>query len=193
MKLYSGTSSQFVEDAIFNRIAGKLRSAFFAAYGFNPSEGEERSWRNSLRALSNVFQFAQFQTQGVLLEYQLPMTSRRLDCLVTGRSEDGKDQGVIIELKQWEESTESDGENEVLTYLGGGLRDVLHPSVQVGRYEMYLTDTHTAFYGGDSPVACHPAPTFITIRSSRATRSPPRHRAETSRRPRSARPRPSAR
>lgn len=150
MKLYSGSSAQFIEDATFNRVADRLKSAFFDTYGFNPSEGEQRSWQNSLRALSNVFQFAQFQSQGILLEYQLPLTSRRLDCMVTGRSRDGRENAVIIELKQWEESTESDGENEVLTYIGGGLRDVLHPSVQVGRYQMYLKDTHTAFYEDDA-------------------------------------------
>ena len=29
---------------------------------------------------------------------------------------------------------------------------MLHPSVQVGRYQMYLVDTHTAFYSGEGPV-----------------------------------------
>ena len=32
------------------------------------------------------------------------------------------------------------------------MRDVRHPSVQVGQYKMYLEDAHTAFYEGSAPV-----------------------------------------
>jgi hypothetical protein len=32
-----------------------------------------------------VFQEARLDDHGVLLEYQLPLTSRRLDCIVTGK------------------------------------------------------------------------------------------------------------
>jgi len=69
----------------------------------------------------------------------------------------GKDDGkhgnaVIIELKQWDKCEEAEGDNEVLTWLAGAKREVLHPSVQVGQYKMYLEDTHTAFYAGSSPV-----------------------------------------
>lgn len=39
------------------------------------------------------------------------------------------------------------GKNEVATFVGGRVRDVLHPSVQVGQYRMYLADCHTAFQG----------------------------------------------
>jgi hypothetical protein len=151
MRLYAGSSQQFVMDTIQNQIAGKLRNAFFNYYRFNPSPGEVMSWRNSLRAMSHVFQYAKLMDHGVLLEYQLPLTSRRLDCMITGRDEDGRDNAVIVELKQWESCEEAEGENEVLTWLGGSRREVLHPSAQVGQYAMYLRDGHTAFYE-DSPV-----------------------------------------
>jgi hypothetical protein len=36
--------------------------------------------------------------------------------------------------------------------LGGAHREVLHPSIQVGGYQQYLLDTHTAFYEGENPV-----------------------------------------
>lgn len=109
------------------------------------------SWRNSLRAVSQVFQYAHLTDQGIILEYQLPLTSKRLDCLICGRDAAAKDNAVIIELKQWDKCEEASGENEVLTWVGGK-REMLHPSVQVGRYKMYLEDTHTAFYAGANPV-----------------------------------------
>ena len=42
------------------------------------------SWNNSFRAVSQVFQAANLLAHGVLLELHLPLTSKRLDCLVTG-------------------------------------------------------------------------------------------------------------
>jgi uncharacterized protein len=36
--------------------------------------------------------------------------------------------------------------NEVKTYLGGGLRDILHPSVQVDAYKKYLQGFVEVFY-----------------------------------------------
>ena len=109
------------------------------------------SWRNSLRAVSQVFQYANLDDQGIILEYQLPLTSKRLDCLICGKNVAAEDNAVIIELKQWDKCEEASGENEVITWVGGK-REVLHPSVQVGQYKMYLQDTHTAFYEEKNPI-----------------------------------------
>jgi hypothetical protein len=135
---------------IHNQIADKLKNAFFQYYRYNPSQGEVHSWQNSLRALSQIFQHAKLNDHGVILEYQLPLTSKRLDCLVMGKDENEKDNAVIIELKQWEKCENTEGENEVLTWVAGAKREVLHPSIQVGRYQMYLQDTHTAFNSNES-------------------------------------------
>jgi len=153
MRLYAGTSRQFITDSIQNQIADKLKSVFFETFRFNPSPGEVNSWRNSLRAISQVFQYSNLMDHGIILEYQLPLTSRRLDCLITGRDTNNKDNAVIIELKQWEKCSEAEGKNEVITWVGYGEREVLHPSAQVGQYKMFLQDGHSAFYEGDSPVS----------------------------------------
>jgi uncharacterized protein len=151
-RLYSGSTPQFIADTRRNRITDKLREAFFEQMGFNPSPGEITSWQNSLRAMADVVDLSGLQEHGVLLEYQLPLSSKRLDCMITGRSEASVSQAVVIELKQWSEVDESGGENEVVTYVGKGHRDVLHPSVQVRQYRDYLSDVHTAFSEGDDPV-----------------------------------------
>jgi DUF2075 family protein len=152
VRLYSGTSALFIQDTIQNQIAEKLSNSFFSHYRFKPSPAEVSSWRNSLRAISQVFQYANLLDHGVILEYQLPLNSKRLDCMISGKDENDQDNAVIIELKQWEKTKESNGLNEVMTWVGGAERDVLHPSVQVGQYQMYLQDTHTAFYDGENPV-----------------------------------------
>lgn len=152
MRLYAGSSEQFLLDTTHNQIAEKLRNSFFNYFRYYPSQSELNSWRNSLRALSQVFQYAELRDHGIILEYQLPVTSKRLDCLITGQDTKKKENAVIIELKQWDKCEDSNGDNEVVTWVGGSKRDVLHPSAQVGQYQMYLEDTHTAFYDAEDPI-----------------------------------------
>lgn len=152
MRLYSGTTGQFIQDNVRNQIADKLENAFFEYYRYKPSPSEKNSWMNSLKAVSLLFQSVGLLDHGILLEYQLPLSSRRLDCMICGKDQKRKDNSVIIELKQWSKCGEANGENEVLTWVGGRKREVLHPSVQVGQYKMYLEDTHTAFYEGGNPL-----------------------------------------
>jgi uncharacterized protein len=152
MRLYSGMSRDFIEDAVQNRIAEKLKDAFLRHYRYNVPNSEVNSWRNSLRAVSQVFQRANLTDQGVILEYQLPLTSKRLDCLICGKRSSSEDGAVIIELKQWDRCSEAGADNLVTTFIGGNERDTLHPSVQVRQYQHYLQDTHTAFYEEPSPV-----------------------------------------
>jgi DUF2075 family protein len=156
MRLYSGTTKSLIEDSTYNRIATKLKDAFFLEFRYQPAAPEVNSWNNSLRAISQVFQEACLLDNGVLLELQLPLTSKRLDCLVTGYDGKKASNAVIIELKQWSGCKGASGKNEVATFVGGNVRDVLHPSVQVGQYATYLTDCHTAFQGkgGISAHAC---------------------------------------
>ena len=156
MRLYSCTTKSLIEDSTCNRIATKLKDAFFAEFRFQPSVGEVNSWNNSLRAISQVFQAACLLDHGVLLELQPPLTSKRLDCLVTGHDSEKAPNAVIVELKQWSGCKGASGKNEVATFVGGNVRDVLHPAVQVGQYMTHLTDCHTAFQGkgGISAHAC---------------------------------------
>jgi len=145
-------STEFVRDTTRNQIADKLSQAFFAYYRYKPSPSEVGSWRNSLRAMALIVDHSKLDDHGVLLEYQLPQTSKRLDCMVCGRAPQSTDQAVVVELKQWDACEESDVDDVVLSWVGGRQREVLHPSVQVGQYRQYLVDGHSAFHEGDAPV-----------------------------------------
>ena len=100
MQLYAGSSKQFIEDAVQNQIAEKLKLAFNSQFRFSPSPGEVASWRNSLSKLKDVFQRAKLTDHGVVLEYQLPLSSKRLDCMVTKNNSDRHSSAIIVELKQ---------------------------------------------------------------------------------------------
>lgn len=149
MQLYVGSSNQFIKDTVQNRVAETMKTRFFDYFRYYPPVAEVNSWRNSLRALCNVFQYASITDHGVTLEYQLPLTSKRLDCMVTGKDAAAKGNAVIIELKQWDSVEPSNVHDCVCTYVGQARRDVLHPSRQVGNYQEYLKDCHTAFSSGN--------------------------------------------
>jgi hypothetical protein len=145
MHLYGGASTDFISDATQNRIASKMEETFFGHFRFKPGQSEVRSWQQSLRAMATALQTGDFVDHGVLLEWQLPLSSKRLDCMVTGVSDDDRPGAVIVELKQWEEVAPSNVDECVTVFLAGRLRDVLHPSKQVGNYQRYLQDVHTSF------------------------------------------------
>ncbi len=154
MRLYAGSSAHFVELNMKNQISELLRQEFLRQFGYNPSNNEVMSWRNSLLRVALVFQQAGLHDNGVFIEYQLPLTAKRLDVMVTGKSAEGTKNSVIIELKQWEKCKLSEFESDYLvTWVGGGNRDVLHPSVQVGNYKYYLQENCSAFYEGKPPVS----------------------------------------
>lgn len=144
MKLWSGSGKEFIESSLGNSLAQVMTASFFQKNRYRPGDSEIESWRNSLRQMASVLQRANLEKAGVILEYQLPASSKRLDCMVVGVGRDGA-HTEVIELKQWETCQPSTGENEVVAFVGGGLRDVLHPSVQVLQYKRYLADFHSAF------------------------------------------------
>ncbi|MBA3653486.1 MAG: DUF2075 domain-containing protein [Actinobacteria bacterium] len=149
MHLYSGTSVDFISDAVQNRVAGRMEQTFFDHYRFKPGPAEVRSWQQSLRAMSGVLQTGDFTDHGVILEWQLPLSSKRLDCMVTGAEPAGRPGAVIVELKQWDGAEASSVDECVTVFVGQRLRDVLHPSKQVGQYQRYLQDVHTSFSEGE--------------------------------------------
>lgn len=150
MQLYSGTTRHFIREATHNAIAARLAEAFQAHFRYRASDAEYQSWQNSLRALSTVIELGKLTDNGILLEYQLPLSSRRLDALITGRDESRtRPRAVIVELKQWNRCEPGSADDLVRTWVGGSQRDVLHPSVQANQYRRYLVDSHEAFQGQD--------------------------------------------
>lgn len=148
-ELFWGTTNDFVEKATQNLIAETLRQAFFDHYGWNPPGSEQRSWQNSLQALANGIRLGGFLDHGIFLEFQLPLTSSRLDAMITGHDHDGRPGAVIVELKQWTDDVQpSPVPDCVAVRYGIRLKDTLHPSAQVGQYRQYLADSHDTFHDG---------------------------------------------
>jgi DUF2075 family protein len=149
MHLYKSTVEEFIRDCDADTIGNKLQERLVLKNGHFPTTSEAASWKNSLKKIAIVFQCAMFCKQGIILEYQLPLTSRRIDCIITGHDLSGEKCAVLIELKQWSKVKPSAGKNEVITHIGNHDITVLHPAAQVDGYLNYLENTHSEF--GEPP------------------------------------------
>lgn len=156
MRLFAGSCSDFITLNIKRQLAPLLKKEFLKQLGYNPSHNEMMSWQNSLLNIAVVFQQSEFKEQGVFIEYRLPLSGRRIDVIICGKDSFGRKNAVIIELKQWDHCSLTDYDSDyVLTWVGGGYRAVLHPSVQVGNYKYYLQENSSVFYEGEAPVLLH--------------------------------------
>ncbi len=147
MILYKGNTTEFEYDVRYNKIVAKLEQEYLKAVGRHVSPSEKRSWSSSLHYMANVVVNTELNHKdcGVLIEYQLPSTSQRLDFLITGQDKFFNRNAVIVELKQWDKVWPAETSRQVVTYVGNANREVSHPAVQVDHYRQYLLDYHTAF------------------------------------------------
>ncbi len=134
MLVYSGTKSTFQKDAINGIIANKIDS-LFAEFGIShESYAEFTSWKNSLPQMALILADPRIDNNvQVAIEYQIPLTSKRVDFMVGGNSGEA-DNIVVTELKQWESCSATSRENVVIAFTGGAFRDVAHPSQQAYSY-----------------------------------------------------------
>lgn len=139
-----------------NRIVKDIEHQFNDKYGRRVSDPERRSWNNSLRFMETVLRLAKIPDDGgVLIEYNIPSTSKRIDFIVSGYDEKDNANFVIVELKQWETAQASEKEDIVVAYTGGGFREVAHPSYQAFSYKKYLMDMNEAIYSSNlNPFSC---------------------------------------
>ena len=138
MILYQGTTEQFKEATLNNRIVDLMKTTA-QNYGRVFAESEINAWNNSYQHLKNLIEVASLKDNMISLEYEIPYNTSRIDCLLFGKGESGKAYVVLIELKQWSQVKEiEDEDNFVETFTGGASRRVAHPSQQVGSYHTHL-------------------------------------------------------
>ena len=141
MRVYSSTCQDFIRDVGTGQIAAIVERAYTRAYGHSTSESEIRSWKNSLAALSNILDHGDVPSDlGLGIEFQIPKTSKRIDVLLSGTSALDESSVLIVELKQWEFANKTTMDGVVNTFVGGGNRDVQHPSYQSWSYAQLLRD-----------------------------------------------------
>lgn len=105
MIVYEDTKRSFVEDVKTNCIADKIADKI-REHGINA--GQERefiSWQNSLQFMRNVVDDREIDDDvRIAIEYNIPLTSKRVDFIICGADLNNQDNVVIVELKQWQKA-----------------------------------------------------------------------------------------
>ena len=139
MIIYRASKKQFVEDVFNNTIADNIDSAFVEHLGRHTSPNEVRSWENSMQFMYKVVNTPELSDEaGVAIEYQIPLSARRVDFIISGLNVQKQEQIVIIELKQWEKAEPTQKPSIVTTRLQHGVRELPHPSYQAWSYANML-------------------------------------------------------
>jgi len=154
--VYQADKKQFLSDNNDRDIEDVILAKYTTATGRRVPAAEMRSWKESLGYMSRVLSASDIPDDvGVAVELHIPQSSKRIDISLTGRGHDNSKNVVLIELKQWDKVKSSTKDALVSTYLGGGHREVVHPSYQAWSYASLMEGFNEAVYsGGISVQAC---------------------------------------
>jgi DUF2075 family protein len=137
--LFRGSVSSISTKISSGSLVPTLTEQFQHQVGHRPSPSEVHSWERSLDVLATDLVEAGLADVEALIEYQLPLTSKRVDVVLCGRHpRSGHPQYVLVELKQWSSAHLLEDSDTVCVLDGLGER--LHPVEQVRRYCSYLGD-----------------------------------------------------
>ena len=150
MLVYTATKKDFVSDTRTSQIDDKIRVALKRYTNLSVAANEITAWRNSMQFMANVLERDDIPADaGVSIEYQLPLSRKRIDFILTGKSAEATnapsvETAVIIELKQWSKVEATDKRDVVRTLLGGAEVETPHPSYQAWSYASVIQDFNEA-------------------------------------------------
>lgn len=139
MIIYHASKKTFVTDVMMGSIADNIDNAFVAHLGRHTSPNEVNSWKNSMLHMQMVVNTHEIPDDAIVaIEYQIPLTSKRVDFIITGNDENQNENIVIIELKQWGSAELTEKDALVRTQFQAGMQEVSHPSYQAWSYAFML-------------------------------------------------------
>ncbi|MBR5400056.1 MAG: DUF2075 domain-containing protein [Bacteroidales bacterium] len=143
MIVYNNTKHQFVEDVRLSMIEDKILEEIYR-HGLNAGHSREYiSWHNSMQFMRNVVDCKEIDDNvQIAIEYNIPLTSKRVDFIISGADESDRNHIVIVELKQWEKAEVVDDEMRysVRTFVAKDNRIVCHPSYQAYSYARFISN-----------------------------------------------------
>ena len=158
MIVYEDSKRCFVEDIKSNCIADKI-TAKIRERGINAGhEREYISWQNSLQFMRNIVDDNDIDDEvRIAIEYNIPLTSKRVDFIICGADANNNDNVVVVELKQWQkaEVVADDMHYCVKTFVGRNNRIVCHPSYQAYSYACFIRNySHKVLDDGINLIPC---------------------------------------
>jgi DUF2075 family protein len=152
--LFRASADSLRSEAQAGRLAQHLAEQYVFALGRRAAESEVRSWERSLPVLAEDLREAGLHQVEVLAEFQLPLSSKRVDALLAGvHPKTGAPSYVLVELKQWSQAEAHEDADDLCYVDSYGRHPVLHPAEQVRRYCTFLADFAGALEHAADPIA----------------------------------------
>jgi len=147
MIVYQELKSTFMSHVRESQIEYLIHENFQKQFGKKTSVNEVNSWKNSMQYMRNVLDDPEIPHDAkISIECQVPNTSKRIDFIISGQNDKKEDCAIVIELKQWETASMTDLDGVVNTFVGGGNRNVSHPSYQAWSYVSLLEGFNEEVY-----------------------------------------------
>ena len=151
MIVYQSTKERFLDDSENRAIEDVIASAYLQRTGRYASQAEFHAWQQSLTRMADVLRDDDLPaSMGVGVEFGIPQTAKRIDFILSGKSETREPRIVIVELKQWSSSRISDKDGLVFANRGGYTEiEGPHPCYQAWSYAALLEGFNEAVHEGD--------------------------------------------
>ncbi len=141
MLVYSSTVHGFLCDVQAGTIDTAVANLVRQRLRHRVGKAERRAWANSLQEIAWAFHDTSIPDDaGISIEYRLPMSSKRLDFLVSGYDDKDHPNLAIVELKQWSHAKPTPLDGVVRVRFQHGEANVSHPSYQAWSYAAFLRD-----------------------------------------------------
>lgn len=126
---------KYVDD---KTISNKVYDAYKDTFNKKTKLSQIKAWANSLPFLKDLLEVIP-ENAGITIEYGIPLTSKRIDVVISGYNIEHKPTLIILELKQWEYAKLVKNQDAcVKTLIGKNEKNVLHPAYQVLTYKELL-------------------------------------------------------
>lgn len=136
--LFRDSATAVAAEILAGSLFLRMTEQFVHRHGYRPGPSEARAWERSIPALTNALRDAGLGDVEVLLEYDLPLTSKRADAVLAGvHPRTGEPSYVVVELKQWSQAQPED-DDPLRCRVDPYTRPVLNPIEQVRGYCDYM-------------------------------------------------------
>ncbi|MGP3756300.1 hypothetical protein B046DRAFT_04245 [Streptomyces sp. LamerLS-316] len=142
--LFRDSAAAVAAEGLSGALAFRMTEQFVHAHGYLPSSSEVTSWKRSIPALASALNDSGLSQVEMLLEYSLPLNSKRADVVLAGtHPRTGEPSYVVVELKQWRQAW-LDEADPALCRVAEYKDAVLNPIDQVKGYCQYLVNFNGA-------------------------------------------------
>lgn len=142
MIVYQEAKKQFLHDVRLDLIEDKIEQKVRERLHKKTAPNEFMSWVNSMQYMYKVMEDKSIPDESMIaIEYRIPNSNKRVDFIVSGEDQMGRESAVVIELKQWQKMEKVESKEAIVkTNLHGRNVETIHPSYQAWSYVSMIED-----------------------------------------------------